>query len=123
MGEILYVTNTASSATGLPGTETALLTGNVKPNHYANCRVSASVLITTNASTTARTITLRLKQGSTVIASRTVLTIQEARSINQHIEYIGPLNNGGAISVAMIGSAADATHTLLTGTNLYVEGI
>lgn len=123
MGEILYSTNTASSATGLPGTATALLTGNVKPSHYQKVRVSGSVLITTNSSTTARTITLSLRQGSTVLTARTVLTIQEARSINQHLEYIGPLNAGGAITLTMIGSAADATNTLLTGTTLYVEGI
>lgn len=127
MGEILYFSNTDGSATGLPGSDTSLLAGNVKPNHYTKTRISATVFLAMNASAAARTITLKIKQGSTTLETVTVVTGAGATigavSFNQHLEYVGGIQAGGSISITAAGSSADATNTQLTGTKLYIEGI
>ena len=127
MSEVLFSTNTAGSATGLAATDSSLLAGNVKPSHYQKARISGTVLIDANASAAARTITLKIKQGTTTLQSSTVVTAAGATvgaiKYNQHLEYIGPLNAGGSISIQAVGSSADATNTNLTATKLYVEGI
>ena len=134
MGEALLINNTAGSATGLLGTETDLITGKLKANNYKSVRISGTVQIACSASATARTITLRIKLGSTVIASSTVVTMAGATvgavTFNQVVEYVtntaaanDSVGAGGTVAIACIGSGADATHTILTGKNLYVTSV
>lgn len=132
--EALLVNNTAGSATGLAATDTDLITGKIKANQYKSVRIAAGVLIDANASAAARTITLKIKLGSTVLSSFTVLTAAGATvgavKYNQAIEYItnsaaanDSVGAGGTISVTAVGSSADATNTNLTGKYLYVTAI
>ncbi len=134
MGEALLINNTAGSPTGLAATDTDLITGKLRANQYKSVRISGTVQIAPNASAVARTITLKIKLGSTTIASFTVLTqagaTVGATTFNQNIEYItnsaaanDSVGAGGTLSIAAVGSAADATNTILTGKNLYVISV
>ena len=129
MGEALLINNTAGASPALAATDTTLITGVVKANQYKSVRIQSTVQISTTGTTVARTITLKIKLGSTVIATNTVVTLPEIRTVNQNIEYItntaaanDSIGAGGTLTIAAIGSAADAQTTLIAK-NLYVHSV
>lgn len=130
MGEALLINNTAGSALGLAATDTTLISGVVKANQYKSVRISSSVEVNTTGTATARTVTLKIKIGSTVLATRAFLTVAAIQQYNVAIEYVtntaaanDSIGAGGTITVAAIGSAADAAQTTLTAKNLYITSV
>lgn len=134
MGEALLINNTAGSALGLQATDTTLISGVVKAHQYKSVRLQSTIQLAMSASAAARTITLKFKIGSTVIATSTVVTGAGATvgavTFNQNFEYItntaaanDSIGAGGTISVTAAGSSADATNTVLTAKNLYVTSV
>ena len=131
MGEALLINNTAGSALGLQATDTTLISGVVKAHQYKSVRLQSTIQLAMSASAAARTITLKFKIGSTVIATSTVVTGAGATvGAVTFFEYItntaaanDSIGAGGTISVTAAGSSADATNTVLTAKNLYVTSV
>ena len=103
MGEALLINNTAGSALGLQATDTTLISGVVKAHQYKSVRLQSTIQLAMSASAAARTITLKFKIGSTVIATSTVVTGAGATvgavTFNQNFEYI--TNTAAAASVSL----------------------
>jgi len=122
MAEVLFATNTASASPTIPNTDTAISSGNIKANMYKWTKVTAKIQVTTSGTSATNTISYKLKLGSTTLATASFKTDAVARIIPFHVEYLGDLSAGGAVSVTHSASAADANTTSQV-TALYVEGI
>lgn len=123
MVETLYITNTAGSSTGLPATDTSLLSGNIKATQYKNVRITSSVQITTSGTSALNNISLKIKLGATTLATITYKPLAELRVITVPVEYIGDVSAGGSVSITASASSADATQTTIIARNLYVHSL
>lgn len=122
MGEVLYVTNTAGSSTALAATDTSLLSGNIKANLHKNVRIVSSVQITTTGTSLTNAISLKIKIGSTTLATITHRPLAEVRVITIPVEYVGDVSAGGAVSITASASSLDA-QTTFVARNLYVHAL
>lgn len=119
MGEVLYVTNTPGGSTALAATDTSLLSGNIKANLHKFVRIYSSVQITTTGTSLTNAISIKIKIGSTVLATITHRPLAEVRVITIPVEYIGDVSAGGAVSITQSASSADAQTTFIAR-NIYV---
>ena len=116
MAQVLTFSNTDGSATGMPilASSATLVSYALGENSYDMVEIELTVLITTNASSTAQDITINFLEGSNSL--ETIVKKSKA-AIDDHVlnlRFVAKVNKKTTLTVKIGATAADATNTQFT---------
>ena len=117
MASILAYSNTAGTQTGLPINSSAatLISYGLAENNFSLIEIQLSVILVTDASSTAQAVRLTFKKGSTIIDTidKNVTAAIDDKIIN--VSFYEKIQSKQTLTVTIGGvTGADATHTLFT---------
>ena len=105
---LIYADDTTGTPATIPNTDTTVKTTNIRKNSWNKVLVVCGLNVIQTATSTAQNITLKIKNGSTTLKSFTIATTANAATLPVTLRYAGPIRTGGAITVTVVGAAADA---------------
>lgn len=105
---LIYADDTTGTPATIPNTDTTVKTTNIRKNSWQKVLVSCNVSLIQTATSTAQNVTFKIKNGSTTLKSLVIATTANAATLPVNIRYAGPIRTGGAITVTVLGAAADA---------------